>query len=243
MSDQKITGGEASDKLNTASALLSIGILVISAWAIAVGIAPHRWRLVVAFVLLWTLAALYVAVARRVLKRRAENQLSIPIGARLPKQIWMALVPFFSLISFGAAFGALSAGAGLPKVAIAILACSVALSSTILRADLTIGVTCLVFEPAGLRVQLKGGHFFIPWSDITDIERSGAHVIFLHLRDTRSVIATLKPDTAQIRARVRNFVLGPRGQLLIGPWMGGFPSLSLERAIRRSIGRPGDGAN
>jgi hypothetical protein len=232
-----------SVRIEFGSAVLSSAAAIAGIWSISAGVLPPRLRVTAGFLAIWAATAVYVAIANALERSRVRSPrpARVPMGVRLRTPAWTLIGDSFYLVGVGARVGAIAAAIGFTGVGVGVSVTFVALSVAMYAATLRIGVTSITFEPTGLRAQIAGARFLVPWTSISNIEREGKSerrkLIFLQLRNISSVTATLEPDNPKTRARLRSFTMGSEGRLMLSPWIGGLDSLTLIKEISAAIGR------
>jgi hypothetical protein len=231
--------------------LVPAGALAVVLLVMAAGGSPARWGPVAGFLGLAALAERYFAAALWLERRRARRLRGarVPWGARLSKPLWITLGDSSLLVEVGAALGAIAAAVGLPGVGLgALLACLAWVGLTVLTV-FELSPSGLTFEPAGLRLHLRGASFVVPWTAIKAIERVGPdhmQMISLRIESAAAVIGSTEPPVEAARARVRTYVRegkGPAGQIMMMPWTAGLDGPTLARAIGAAMAGEADQVN
>ena len=214
----------------------------VSALAVAIALnarhrLPDRFLTLMVFLLCWTFAAGYVALARYTERRRSKypRRSEAVLGVRLSLSYWLLLGDSLQMVAGGSVLAAASAVAGYPGIGIGLFMPVAALAAAVYVTSTRIGIVAVTFETAGLRLQARGAAAFFSWSNIEGVERDQKStlrtIVYLRVRDPGALVETIEPNNPKAEQRFRTFALGPDGKVLLPPWIGGLDGLSLEHKI------------
>jgi hypothetical protein len=223
-----------------ASAVALAGVCVM----LALGIARDRMKPVAGFVGLWFGATSYVLLARRAMRARAERLRTAPIprDVRLTRPLWIPLAESMGVFAIGAALAAAASLVGYPWVGVGIVLPMAAVSLPMLSAFGD--VVGLTFEASGVRLHLRRGECFLPWTAVLDVHTVGpSHrpSLNVQLAGSTALHASLAPDNRKTQMELYVLLgLGvPSGRALhLGDWSAGLDCATLARALREARGEP-----
>jgi hypothetical protein len=234
---------------NAIQGVASVAALVGSMAAVRNGVAPDRFRPVVAFALLWAATAIGAVIGRAALGRRAARlkTSSVPRGVRLVEPFWIRLVDGVEVLAGGGALGTLAAAVAFAGIGIGIVI-AVALMCVPMLVMEWSSRTDLTFEPEGLRVDKRRFRFFIAWQSITDVGITPAAnpPVTVQIAEPVRLLATVDPDTPLNRHRleISLAVAGISGRtVLFHNWTAGLDSTALARVLREAMGEPPPAVN
>jgi len=162
--------------------------------------------------------------------------LSIEWGRRLAKPAWIVVGDYLSILSAASFLSALISLAGLPRIALAILALLSAFFLIVVFTTLG-GTSHLTFGTAGLSIDYGDLRFVVPWNVVERVHGVGPNqyqMTVLQLRDTSSIVPSVEPATLTARRRVENLLKD--STVVLNPWTGGLDGLSTVRLITEASG-------
>jgi hypothetical protein len=180
-------------------------------------------------------------------RERAQTGVAVPWNVPLRAPLWSRASDGMPVIAAGAFVAAAVAALGFVGVA-------AGMAGTIMLAGLLmtwiagrLEARALTFTPDGLRVHRRGVTFLLRWSNIDDVQRTGAndHMVELNVLSVAEAVASADPPTEAARRQVVYSLHdgdGPSGRYRMSEWTAGLAPATLARAIRDGAARRGRAA-
>lgn len=223
------------------SALALLGTVVAS---ISTGSSRDWWKTEM-FLFMSTGAAVLATGTQLIMMAQARRQISIETGVRHKKPFWMILGDHVSVLSFGAALGAVLSLVGLPVIGLIVFSTFAAFFAFTFGMELSFSDE-LTLESTGLRIHNRDAEFLVRWSAIAQVEKKGSglyQTVRLSVRDRLSIVESAQPNTGKAKAFVEAVLSGKdNAGLVLSPWIGGLNAAALGSAIHREIGARSEGS-
>jgi hypothetical protein len=203
---------------------------------VAIGRGQHGLWPVAGFLALWAVAAAYVTIAGRALRRRAQRLRSAPVprGTCLSTPVWILVEKVMTIAGVVGMLGTVVAALGFPGIAVGVLIVIAGmLAISMLPGFGVMDIRGLTFEETGLRFHIGASSCLVPWTSISEVEPIGPdHYQMVRLvlgRDWGSALETVSPDTPRTRARFQGTF--DQAYVLLDHWAAGLDGQTLARAI------------